>query len=225
MTAHAGFVHQLLGFLEQRGWEGAPRFLGVDEHGREILGFLPGHVGWEPEQPPAVLCDESLVQVAELVRQLHDLTAGTPLAGGSEVVCHNDLAPRNTVYRDLGDGLRPVAFLDWDLASPGARIQDVAHVCWQFLHLGPAVTDLDETRRRIRLICAAYGLRQRAGVVETILWCQDCCWRGVQAGVLAGEPTALRLRDAGVIDDVRAGRQWVAENRRQLEARGRTMQD
>jgi aminoglycoside phosphotransferase (APT) family kinase protein len=70
--------------------------------------------------------------VAELVRQFHDLTAGTLLADGQEVVCHNDLSPKNTVYRDLGRGLRPVAFLDWDLAAPGRRLHDVAHLCWQY---------------------------------------------------------------------------------------------
>jgi len=31
----------------------------------------------------------------------------------------------------------PVAFIDWDLAVPGRRIHDVAHVCWQYLGLGP----------------------------------------------------------------------------------------
>jgi len=32
------------------------------------------------------------------VRQLHDLTDGSDLAGSAEVVCHGDLAPGNTVY-------------------------------------------------------------------------------------------------------------------------------
>ena len=64
---------------------------------------------------------------AELVREFHDLTPGTPLAGDAQVVCHNDLAPNNTVYSPGGSGLRPVAFIDWDLAAPGQRIHDVAH--------------------------------------------------------------------------------------------------
>jgi len=40
-------------------------------------------------------------RVAELVRQFHDLTTGTPLAGDQEVVCHHDLSPKNTVYLDF----------------------------------------------------------------------------------------------------------------------------
>lgn len=39
---------------------------------------------------------------ADFVRRLLGLTAGTALARESEVVCHNDLSPRNTVYRDHG---------------------------------------------------------------------------------------------------------------------------
>ena len=50
---------------------------------------------------------EYLAEVARLVRQFHDLTAGTPLAGDQEVVCHNDLSPKNTVYRDDREGMRP----------------------------------------------------------------------------------------------------------------------
>jgi len=44
------FVLELLGLFERRGWPGAPRFLGHDEQGREVLTFLPGHAAWAPEQ-------------------------------------------------------------------------------------------------------------------------------------------------------------------------------
>ena len=115
----------------------------MDEQGREILTFVDGYVPWQEPGVPAVTAEGSLVRVAGLVREFHDLTAGTPLAGDAEVVCHNDLAPNNTVYSFDGPGgaggagLRPVAFIDWDLAAPGRRIHDVAHVCWQYLGLGP----------------------------------------------------------------------------------------
>jgi hypothetical protein len=39
-------VHALLDHLHQVGFEGAPRALGVDERGREILTFVPGVVAW-----------------------------------------------------------------------------------------------------------------------------------------------------------------------------------
>lgn len=215
--SRAGFVRELFGLLERAGWTGAPRFLGVDERAREILTFLDGHVAWEPEQPPEVGSEQSLAAVATLVRQFHDLTAGTPLAAGSEVVCHNDLSPKNTVYRDQGAGLRPVAFIDWDIAAPGARIHDVAHVCWQYLGLGPGVADVQRAARRMRLICAAYGLSDRARLVQTVLWWQDRCWRGIEAAAAAGDPAMIRLRDGGAARSVRAAHDWVAGHRTELE--------
>ncbi|HEX2185042.1 MAG TPA: phosphotransferase [Chloroflexota bacterium] len=213
----AAYVREVLRHFERHAWPGAPRLLGTDERGREVLTFLEGHVAWEPVQPAEVRSEASLARVAELVRQFHDLTAGTPLAQGAEVVCHNDLAPRNTVYRDLGTGLRPVGFIDWDLAAPGARLHDVAHVCWQYLSLGPGAGEALEAARSMRLLCDAYGLADRAPLVETILWWQDRCWRGIEAGADAGEPAMQRLRDCGAAREVREAYQWVAAQRSVLE--------
>jgi hypothetical protein len=218
------FVHDLLGFFEWSGWGGAPRFLGLDEQGREILSFVDGYVPWQAVVPftaDTVTADASLFRVAELVREFHDLTAGTPLAGDAEVVCHNDLAPKNTVYsRDGGGALRPVAFIDWDLASPGRRIHDVAHVCWQYLGLGPGLGPgpaVARAARGIRLICDAYRLDGRDEIVDVIMWWQDRCWRGIQAGAEAGEEAMVRLRDGGAVREVRAAFGWVAAHRPELE--------
>jgi len=213
----ARFVHALLRWLDQQGWAGAPRILGFDERGREILSFVDGQAAWEPALRAAVSSEVALVRVAGLVRELHDLTAGTALAGEAEVVCHNDLSPRNTVYRDRGNGWTPVAFIDWDLAAPGERIHDLAHVCWQYLELGPQVTDVTRAAERLRLICDAYGLVERARLLDTVLWWQDRCWTGIEAGAEAGEPAMVRLRDSGAAGEVRAAFVWTEANRTRLE--------
>lgn len=216
-AGNAEFVRRLLRHFERRRWPHAPRYLGVDGNGREILTFIDGYVAWrEGGQPPDVRGADSLIAVARLVRQFHDLTAGTDLAGDREVVCHNDLSPRNTVYRDLGAGLRPVAFIDWDIAAPGARVHDVAHVCWQYVDLGPDVTDVAEAARLVRLIADAYGLADRSSLVAAVLWWQDRCWRGIEAAARAGEPAMVRLRDLGFAGRVRAAYRWTADNGAQL---------
>ncbi|MFD7137298.1 phosphotransferase [Streptomyces sp. NPDC059894] len=218
-SARTPYVSDLLRFLETAGWDGAPRHLGVDEHGREILSHLDGHVAWEPRQPAAVSSDASMVAVARLVRAFHDLTAGSAPAGDREVVCHNDLSPRNTVYRPVGGALRPVAFIDWDLAAPGERIHDVAHVCWQYLGLGPSVADAAEAARRMRLIADGYGMGRghRRELVSTVLWWQDRCWRGIREMADAGDTAMRRLRDAGVVTEVRTAYRWVSDHRDVLE--------
>jgi Ser/Thr protein kinase RdoA (MazF antagonist) len=126
MPTRADYVHDVLRLLARHDWPAAPRYLGADEEGRQTLTYLEGHVASAPAQPPAVWSEDSLSRVAKLVRQFHDLTAGTPLADDGEVVCHNDLSPRTTVYRDDGSGLRPYAFIGWEFAGPGRRIHDVA---------------------------------------------------------------------------------------------------
>jgi len=210
------FVHALMGWFERHRWDGAPRFLGTDELGREILSFIDGHAAREPGQPPSVTSDVSLARLAVLVRELHDLTAGTPLAAGGEVVCHNDLSPKNTVYRDSGTGLAPVAFIDWDIAAPGERIHDIAHVCWHYLDLGPGVADPAAAGGRMRLICDAYGLRGRGSLLETILWWQDRCWRGIEARAAGGDLAMTRLRDSGAARSVRGAFDWVTSHRVEL---------
>jgi phosphotransferase family enzyme len=210
-------VRDLLRLFEAHHWPAAPRFLGVDDTGRDVLSFVEGHVAWEPQQLEAVCSDASLVRIAQLVRQFHDLTAGSPLARGEEVVCHNDLSPRNTVYRDHGAGLRPVAIIDWDIAAPGQRIHDVAHVCWQFANLGPEITDVQRAGNRIRLIADAYELEDRPLLIETIVWWQDRCWRGIDAAADRGDPAMSRLRDLGAVAEVRAAHDWTAQHRGVLE--------
>jgi hypothetical protein len=81
-----------------------------------------------------------------------------------------------------------MAFIDWDITAPGERIHDIAHVCLQYLDLGPGVADTADASRRIRLMCDAYGLRGRGGLLETILWWQDRCWRGIEAKAAGATP-------------------------------------
>lgn len=218
-SPRAGFVRRLLRHLERHQWPGAPRFLGTDEHGREILTFIDGHVPWQADQRSRQVPSEAaLVEVARLVREFHDLTAGTELAGDAEVACHNDLSPKNTVYRDRGDGLRPVAFIDWDIAAPGERIHDVAHVCWQYADLGPDIDTPIEAARLVRLIADAYGLADRSALVDMILWWQDRCWRGIEAGAEAGDPAMSGLRELGAALQVREQYRWTADHQQTLRA-------
>jgi hypothetical protein len=203
----AEFERALLDHLHARGWTGAPRQHGRDARGRLVYDYVPGTAVHHDRPLP----DPYLDRAARLTREFHDLTAGTPLAGDQEVVCHNDLAPKNTISR----GGVPVAFVDWELAAPGARVHDVAHLCWQFVRLGPGCADAP---RRVRLVCDAYGLDDRSRVVDTVLWWQDRCARGIEEGARAGDDRMRALRDGGAVLDVRRARAWVAAHHDELAA-------
>ena len=57
-----------------------------------------------------------------LVREFHDLTVGTPLAGDAQVVA--SIGPEQHGVPPGGPGLCPVAFIDWDLAAPGRGVRE-----------------------------------------------------------------------------------------------------
>jgi aminoglycoside phosphotransferase (APT) family kinase protein len=214
---NASFVHRLLRFLEERGFDASPCFLGIDEDGREVLSFMHGHVAWAGEQPEAIGSQESLEAVARIVRSLHDLTSGSELAGDAETVVHGDLAPRNTVYIDRGEGLRPAAFIDWDLARPGRRVEDVVDMLWQYLDPGPGHSTSQFTQR-MRLMCGAYGLeagrRDLVGLMHRrMLEVVD----GIASQADSGSAAHERLVEKGTLSDIRAQVSWLAAHRYELE--------
>lgn len=164
--AWSASVHELLEHLEASGLAGAPRFLGIDQDGREILSLVAGETPGPMMLGPAVL--ES---AAGLLRRYHDEVEGwkptvgawqTPPVpvGEPEVICHNDTAPWNLIARDGAI----VAFVDWDTAAPGPRMWDLAYLAYTLVPLAapenlepmgwPSPTPVHERLARIR---DAYG--------------------------------------------------------------------
>lgn len=94
-------IHRLLTHLEAKGISGVPRFVGVDDQGREILTYLEGETADYPLKA-YMWSDEAIQDAARLMRQLHDATADVewpsdwqPLDHTPEpfeVICHNDFA-------------------------------------------------------------------------------------------------------------------------------------
>jgi hypothetical protein len=200
----ASFVRELLGVLD--GWAGAPRFLGVDEEGREILSFVDGYVAWEEPRKPAIYQRQALESVGRLVREFHDLTAGTTLAGDQEVACHNDLSPKNTVY--TADGTEAITFIDWDIAAPGRRIHDVAFICWQYAELG----DVARVVPQWRALLTGYGATDTSDLLDTILWWQTRTADGIESEAALADPAMTRLVELGVPTAVRESRDWISTN-------------
>ena len=187
-----------------------------------MLSRIDGVVPWRDREEPAFFADAALAGLAGLaglVRALHDACAGTGLAGGAETVCHRDLSPKNTVYRA---GPVPVALLDWDLAGPGRRIDDVAFAGWHWGTLG-GDADPAELGRRCRLLCDAYegpagGLLPRAELVTVMRDQIGATWRGIDAGADRDEPGMRRLRAAGAVETVRGWHDWLHRHRRVVES-------
>ncbi len=134
-TESSASVRQLLVHLERAGFDGAPRFLGAESDGSIVLSWIDGWVPVDSEGWRLGLTE--LESVGELLRSYHDCVVGfAPQTGFEEgpqtvaadqVVCHGDIAPRNTVF---GDG-RATAFIDWDGIFVSTPMWDLAHAVWQ----------------------------------------------------------------------------------------------
>lgn len=162
-TASSTRVERLLVHLERVGADVAPRFLGIDERGRQVLEYVEGE---SPTEPPFDLADAAQQSAMRLVRRFHDATVGTEWAGGSEVACHGDLGPHNTVFR----GAAAVRLLDWDDdVTGGRRAVDVADAAWGFADLTSDTVPVAEQARRLSLCCHAYGDVTPAVVVDELL--------------------------------------------------------
>jgi Ser/Thr protein kinase RdoA (MazF antagonist) len=153
------FVHELLLDLEKAGFDAAPRFLGIDERGREILSYREG---WVPDNIRRSFADPVLEEAARLLRRYHDVTAGWR---GAEVVCHNDISPVNFLF----DGDLPVSLIDFDLAAPGERLRDLAYGLFLWLALEDGGLPLRTQARRTHVFLNAYGMEVPPDLVDWIL--------------------------------------------------------
>lgn len=164
-------VHAVLKHLETAGFTGAPRVLGTDAAGQEILSYLEGHtVGDSRPWPAWVRSNEALNHVGCWLRRLHDTTASfVPPAEAhwfagqtwhpGLIIGHHDAAPFNAVWNEAG----LVGFIDWDTAGPSTPDLDLAYTAlwWVPLIQRPGAdpdsfTQHTDRSRRLHLLLDAY---------------------------------------------------------------------
>lgn len=217
-------THQVLTYLDSQDWQYSPRVLAESDtmveltylDGETIDPSLTGFAG-----------EQLLRQVGRAVRSLHDtllpfhLEHGTrtvpwtPPPSRSEILCHNDLSPWNTVLKE-GE---LVGFIDWDLVSPGSREWELAWVCWRFAPIYPtgertSFTAAEQASRCATLL-TSYG-RDAVDIPHLL----DEIDRRMQCGVdvvedlgAAGVPGFDRLLASGLHLSAHDDRAWYQANR------------
>lgn len=231
LTAASPTVHQLLQHLAERGFNGCPRFLGIDENKREVTTFIKGETGipttlWQHDAP--------VIAAAKLLRHYHDATVGFAPTGAStwayqypdatrhEVICHNDFAPYNFIYRDE----TPIAVIDFDLAGLGPRLRDVAYAVYWLTPLSFhstdqvafAAADLKAGSRRLKLFCSTYGITPNADLLKMID--EVLAFMGDETAMCAvvGPTVAAKLEREGHLAHWQQERASFQAHRRMIEA-------
>lgn len=223
-------VHALLRHLEHAGFDGAPRVVGVDDVGREVLTFVEGDAG-SLQFPQALQHEDGIRALGRFVHAFHDAVAGfAPAAdaeyrigvrplGANEIVCHGDLGYWNTVWRG-GD---VVGLIDWDCAEPDTPLRDVSFAAMTTvpMHADDSAErsgfrlPLDR-RARLRAFCEGYGGIEPAEVVQAAV---DSLALEIERlrvfGAEGREPWAsFRERGQGRMFETVAA--WIAEHRDEL---------
>jgi Ser/Thr protein kinase RdoA (MazF antagonist) len=233
-----------LDHLERAGFDAAPRYLGRDDRGRDVLTYLDGDVPGDPPEP-RYAAPELLASVGRLVRRLHEASAGygaergfaapegsvwgrdlvrveTPEpASPPELITHNDVTPQNVVVRD-GEA---AGLVDFDLAGPSTRLLDVWNTATHWVPMRapadvwPTWAGVDQAAR-LRVLADGYGLTaaERATIVDLGIVRTDVSWRRMRAAAEQLGGGWARMWEAGVGDAIRRRERWLAEQRDALTA-------
>ena len=211
-------VHALLGHLADQGFDRAPRPLGFDERGREVLTYLDGvTVGGATPWPAWVHAYETIEQVARWMRDYHRAVAdfvpppdAVWRAGGrwapGLIVTHNDAAPYNAAWRDG----RLAGFFDWDFAGPATPEWDLAFTAfsWVPLHARRVAAregfaDFAARQRRLRRFLEVYGWSGAAEDFTEVVRARVVAQAdGVRRLADGGDPVFVRLVAQGTCDDL-----------------------
>jgi hypothetical protein len=180
-------VHALLRHLQSVEFPGAPRVLGIDSQGREILTFIEGTPASRP-WPKELRTLEGLSALVRLLQGYHAAVATFKPASGAvwrvgavplrpgQIIRHGDLGPWNTIWKS---GM-PRAIIDWDFAEPGEKIEDLAQLAWYSTPLRgdrgwreAGFSTIQDLQPRLKMICHEYGDIDPATVLDAVLRLQE----------------------------------------------------
>jgi phosphotransferase family enzyme len=225
-------VHALLRHLETVGFAGAPRVLGFDDIGREVLTWVDGRAPGFP-WPTWMTTDEVLAGVGSLLRRYHEAVASFVVPGdatwrawlgspGGPIIRHGDLWPANVVFRRR----QPFALIDWDFAQPGTVLDDVASAA---KHWVPLCSDERaaadgwalpiDRRRRLQLLCDGYGLDRsdRSALIPRVLRNAEYGYASHKTWGEAGVPGFSEMWRDGSGASILGDRAWLEEARAELQ--------
>lgn len=217
-------IHKLLLHLETKGYPYSPRFLGTDEQGREMLTYIDGEAGNYPVKTYMWL-DENLEGIAVMLRDYHKTVrdfsfdqSWTSLPGTPEkheVICHNDFAIYNLIFRDG----KVCGVIDFDVAAPGPVNWDIAYTLYTCVPLSrfyldengdKIIPDPTEQLRRTEVFLKAYG-NEFEHILDVIIQRLEALCQLIAEKSEAGDPAFQKMKAEGHIEHYREDILYIRE--------------
>lgn len=229
-------IHKLLKHLENKGFSYAPKFLGIDEKGREILSFIEGEAGNYPIKK-YMWSNDALIEIAKMLRLYHDAVSdfsfddswksldNTPQQ--FEVLCHNDFAIYNIIFNHE----RPVGIIDFDVAGPGPRIWDIAYTLYTCVPLSryflpesdeevvyyDSLKHADRIKQRVKLFFESYGDGIEEDYLEMVLLRLEGLRKTITRKASEGDIAFQKMVDEGHVEHYQNeikfirefGKEWI----------------
>ncbi|GGH73577.1 hypothetical protein JOD43_000096 [Pullulanibacillus pueri] len=223
-------IHRLLKHLENKGFNYAPKYLGIDEKGREILSFIEGEAGNDPLKE-YMWSDDSLEEIAKMLRHYHDAVCDFPLTdewqpidntpNKVEVLCHNDFARYNIVFNHK----RPVGIIDFDVAGPGPRLWDIAYTLYTCVPLSrfyiaetgeevyyESSQHANRIKQRIKLFFESYGDGRDEDYLEMVLLRLEGLCQTIKRKVSEGDIAFQKMVDEGHLEHYQNDIKFIREH-------------
>lgn len=223
-------IHKLLNHLHNKGFNYAPKFLGIDEKGREILSFIEGESGNYPLKD-YMWSDDVLIEIAKMIRLYHDSVSdfsfddswqsidNTPQQ--FEVLCHNDFAIYNIVFNHE----RPRGIIDFDVAGPGPRLWDIAYTLYTCVPLSRyylsetgekvyynSLLHADRVKRRVKLFFESYGEEIEQDYLEMVLLRLDGLCKTIIRKADEGDTAFQKMIDEGHLEHYQNDIKFISEH-------------
>ena len=228
-------IHKLFKHLEDKGFSYAPKFLGIDEKGREILSFIEGEAGNYPLKE-YMWSNDVLMEIAKMLRLYHDSVSDFPFDDSwhsidntpqpFEVLCHNDFAIYNIIFNHG----RPKGIIDFDVAGPGPRLWDIAYTLYTCVPLSRfyltetgekvyyhSLLHANRIKQRIRLFFESYGEGIEENYLEMVLLRLEGLCKTITRRANEGEIAFQKMIDEGHLEHYQKditfileyGKEWI----------------
>ncbi|MBU8878837.1 aminoglycoside phosphotransferase family protein [Bacillus sp. FJAT-29790] len=223
-------IHKLLKHLENKGFSYAPKFLGIDEKGREILSFIEGEAGNDPLKE-YMWSNDVLKEIAKMLRLYHDAVSDFSLTDNwkpidntpnkVEVLCHNDFARYNIIFNSK----RPVGIIDFDVAGPGPRLWDIAYTLYTCVPLSRfylseigekvhynQLQHANHIKQRVILFFESYGEGIEDDYLEMVLLRLEGLCKTIERKASEGDIAFQKMIDEGHLEHYQNDIKFIREH-------------